>query len=88
MVNQKRTAMPKAKKGWGCLFQGLATFFVMIIITIVSQETESPAIIHWGIGLAVIYAIWGLDWKGTRKIKSNEPNNDQIDDDEPPTLKK
>lgn len=88
-MTEKITSIPKAKKGLGCFFQGVATFVVMVLITIVSKETNSPAIIHWGIGMAVLYGIWGLDWKGTRKVPvEQESDTNKTDENEPPTLVK
>lgn len=75
----------KVRKGVGCLFQGIATIVLIIIITILAKETDSPAILHWGIGMAVFYGIWGRNWNGSRKIESN---NTSITEDEPPPLSK
>lgn len=75
----------KVRKGVGCFLQGIATFVVMVIITVFATETESPAIIHWGIGMAVLYGIWGRNWNGSKKVNQSEQSKSG---EEPPPLNK
>lgn len=50
----------------------IVTIIVIIGITIMTQA-GTPAIIHWTIGLGILYAIWG------KKDDKSDKNNTNLD---------
>lgn len=66
------------KTAVGCLVKGVASLLVLVIITMINVESNSPSGILYIIGFAVIGAIWFGKW-----AMNNETSSANVPEQEP-----
>ena len=78
------------KTAIGCLVKGLATLVVLVIITMINVEADTPSGAVYIIAIPIIGAIWFMKWsddtaKANNEIASNDPFKEEAN--EPPISK-